>query len=80
MRSHGLHQLVETGQMQVVNRLAASCQQTCCKLFSSDLTQVVSRLVQTVNRLAASCFVRLVKLVIHRLVTSCFNTLQQVCK
>ena len=76
MRSHGLHQLVETGRMQVsVNRLAASCShQTWRKLLAG--------LLQTVSRLAASCSVRLVKLVIHNNATKLFEQvkLQQVCK
>ena len=35
MRSHGLRQLVITSLLQVVNRLVASCQQSCCKLIIS---------------------------------------------
>ena len=43
MRSHGFRQLVTTSLLLVVNRLVASCQQTCRKLvISKGLLQVVS--------------------------------------
>ena len=78
-----------TDLLQVINRLVASYQQTCCKL-STDLSQVINRLVasyqqtccklstdllQVINRLVAgyqqTCRKLIVKLLIHRLVTSC---------
>ena len=40
---HGLQQLVTTSLLQVVNKLVASYQQTCCKLtISTGLLQSVS--------------------------------------
>ena len=41
MRSHGLRQLVTTSLLQVVNRLVASFQNTCCKLIRKYLLQVI---------------------------------------
>jgi hypothetical protein len=74
MRSHGLRQLVH-------NKSVPSCQQTWCKLSSTDLMQVV------VNRLDASCHEQtwcklsstdLMQVVTNRLDASCHE--QTWCK
>ena len=64
MCSHGLRQLVTTSLLQVVNRLVASCLQTCCKFITSTrcnlFQQVVTSLQMTscnkpdLNRLIAT--------------------------
>ena len=79
MRSHGLRQL-GASPLQVVNRVVASYQQTCCKLIiSTGLLQVVST---NCNKSANDKLMKLTSLLqfVDKLQQFCkIENLQQVC-
>ena len=75
--------LMTTSLLQVVNRLAASCDlQTCCKLRTADLLQVANDRLAAICELQTCCKLRtadLLQVVAIVLAANCQNNLQQAC-